>query len=71
MRHITLFGDDAKQNSPLNQIIESAQDRQLDIIEETIDDTMIDERELKIEYVGSVYSLVTKINGTILRTTLS
>jgi len=71
VRHVTLTGEDAKQNSPFNQIIEDAQDRQLDLFEEVIDATMIDERELKLQKVGATVKLVTKIDGTIYTTTLS
>jgi len=71
LRDLSLTGQDAKADSPVRQITEFAQDKAFTLSEETLDASMIAEREIKIQKVSGVVKLVVKVDGTLYSVTLS
>ena len=70
MRDFVLTGEEEKkEDSSIRKLQKYGQDKQFELVEETITAETIDEREIKIQNVSGVVKLVTKIEGTILRWT--
>ena len=65
MREINRKGNDAKPDSSIGQIVELAQDKQFTLSRETIDASMIAEREIKLQLVSGTLKLISKIDGTL------
>lgn len=71
MRDLFPQNSENKPDTPLGQVQQFAQDVQHTLVSESIDATMIGEREIKIEKVGATIKLCTKIDGQVVKVTLA